>query len=105
MNRTFWGSDFELLDLSDEGDADLIFDLIPAIKLMCLAVENGERILGGEIIVKEPNGKYTVSYNNWFSESVDPKETLMTALDYLALIVENDPKIDWKVALVVSNCS
>lgn len=53
MNRTFWDCDFELLNLSDEGDADLIFDLIPAIKFMVLAVENGERILSCKEIEKE----------------------------------------------------
>ena len=81
MKKLLYGKEFEIIDMSEKGNSDLIFDLISAIEYMFLAIKNGKIILGGDIYVKKQSG-FEHSYDNWYSQSKDPQETLTCALNY-----------------------
>jgi hypothetical protein len=102
VKKTFWDNEFELIDLSDEFNNDLIFDLISAIKFMYLAVEHNELVLGGDIYWKDKNGDYVSGCENWYCDEPDPQKTLLVALDYLNNCVKINPNIDWKVSVSIT---
>lgn len=103
MKKILYGEEFDLIDMTKDGYNDLVFDVISSIKFMYLATKNGELILGGDIITKNNDGKYEVSYDNWYSNSKSPEETFLTALDYLKIYMQGNNNADWKVSVVSSN--
>lgn len=102
MKRVFYGKEFEVEDLREQGLCDIVFDFIPALEFMYLAIKNGEKILGGDIIVKDNKGGYTISYDGWSCRSDLPEQTFIETLEYFDLILKNNNLVDWKVSVVTS---
>lgn len=105
MKRELYGKMFEMTDLREQGIRDLVFDLIPAIEFMFLAIKHGEKILGGDIVIKDSNNQYCISFDNWYSKSDSPEESFVEALDFLELIMKNKKNADWKVIVVTTHYS
>lgn len=105
MKRILYGKEFNLTDLSLSGYNGLIFDLISAIEFMHLAISEGALILGGDIIIKNEDGEYIVGYDNWSSDSKNPQETFICALEYLKDYLTKNPLVNWRVSVVSSNIS
>lgn len=103
MKKTLFGKDFELIDLSSDGNNDIIFnDLISAIEYLYLTVQNNELILGGEILVyNNASHEYRVNCG-WTYNGADNKESLRVALDYLKRMLELNPNVTWKVEVTVT---
>ena len=98
----FFNKEYKVYDLRQYGLKGLYFDLVSAIDFMCCAVDHGEKILGGDIIILE--GKdYIESDNNWYSEEETPEKSLKTAIDYLHRYLIDHPYVDWLVGVITSN--
>ena len=91
---------YKIIDLSNIGMADWVFDLVTAIEFIMDAANAGQRILGGDIL-KPIDGKYAYCYDNWYSESHDVAETRDTALNYLRKYLQKFPNVDWVVSVTI----
>ena len=101
MQKKLYKKDFEVIDLSNIGIQNLCFDLITCIEFMIETIKNGDLILGGDII-QEEDGKYVLSYDNWYSASKDPEITFIDAMRYLKEYTKNNQLLNWKIAITTS---
>lgn len=101
MQRKLYDKCFDIIDLSGKGINNLTFDLITGIEFMLETIKHGDRILGGDII-REEDGEYELSCDNWYSQSKDPETTFTDAMKYLKKYISYYPLLNWKVAITTS---
>ena len=95
-----WKLQYEAIDLSEFGIANVAFDLPSAVAFMCEAANEGFKILGGDIIVPYKD-ELTESCDNWSSNASTASETLQDALRYLSKYWrKNDP--NWYISVITS---
>lgn len=101
MKKKLYEREFDILDLTDKGIENLIFDLITGIEFMLETIQHGDLILGGDIIYNQ-NGEYDLSCDNWYSQSKTPEITFHDAMKYLKKYAESHPLLNWKIAISTS---
>ena len=103
MRRKLFGKEFELVDLSNEGNNDIVFNnLVSTIEYLYLVIEHNELILGGSILVYDSKRRQ-YNYNcGWTYNGTDNQESLRKALDYLKRVLELNPNVTWKVEVSVT---
>lgn len=102
MIRRFWDQEFKVINLSDMGYDDIVFELDVAIEFMRCAVKHNVRILGGDIIFKQGE-EYVIGPDSWYSNNIDPSESLNDALRYLQMYKKNNGTREWVVSVVTDN--
>lgn len=102
MIKKIWDREFEVINLSDDGYDDLVFEVDDAIEFMCCAVKHNVRILGGDIIYKQGD-KYIIGPDSWYSNKIKPDESLQEALQYLQMYKQKKDTQEWLVSVVTDN--
>ena len=103
MKKELFGQEFELIDLSDVGNDDIVFnDLISTIEYLYLAIENKQLILGGEILMYDKKSRTYQFSCGWTYSGTDNKESLRVALDYLKQVLALNPNVTWKVEVCIT---
>ena len=101
MKIVFWGKEYEVIDLHSMGIDNYAFDIVSAISYMYEAVAHKNAILGGDILCFE-NDEYNFTCDNWYSEKIQPSETLNDALEYLKKYCAYHPNVSkWVIAITI----
>ena len=101
MKKVFWGKEFEVIDLHSIGIDNYAFDIVSAISYMYEAVAHRNAILGGDMLYFE-NDECTLTDDNWYSEKIQPLETLNDALEFLKKHCKYHPNVSkWVIAITI----
>ena len=97
----FFEKQYNVVPLDEIGIKDFGFYYDDAVSYICDVVKSRKRILGGDIILRS-NGQWDLSVDSWYSEKLEPEETLKDALCFLQKY-KAQAKNEWIVCVVVEN--